>query len=586
MTTFQPRLERLEDRTVPATLPTGFSETTLATTLADPTAMDIAPDGRVFVLEQNGHVRIVNNGTVLPTPFLSLSVDSTGERGLLGIAFDPNFTVDQYVYFYYTTTSGGVAHNRVSRFTAQGDTAVPGSEVVLLDLNNLSATYHNGGAIHFGADGKLYIAVGDNGTGANSQSLGTLFGKMLRINPDGSIPTDNPFYNTATGNNRAIWAIGLRNPFTFAVQPGTGRIFINDVGESTWEEIDEGIPGANYGWPNAEGFSTNPAYTNPLLAYGHGSGTDLGVAIVGGTFYDPPQSQFPANYVGGYFYADLGNNWMRLYDPVSGQSTLFATNLTPLTVDLKVDAAGRLYYLSRGTGATTGTLVRATYGNLTQNQSWVRSLYQDELGRTGTLDELNAWVSQLPALGQAAVARNIAQSHEAHQHLVDTLYSYALGRAAAGGEEQGWVSGLDQGVTVEQVAAGILGSAEFAGRANALEGTSDANTNYVRALYRLLLRRPDSLATSAEVQGWVSQLATLGRSGVALGFLDSTEFRSDVVQTLYGQTSTGPLPFVPDLLKRPMAPTASEVAGWVNSSLDVWGIDVAMAGTFEYAARV
>src|SRR5207249_1987602 len=111
-----------------------------------------------------------------------------------------------------------------SRFTANGNTALPGSEVVLLDLDNLSstATNHNGGAIHFGLDGKLYIGVGENATGTNSQTLANLLGKMLRINADGSIPTDNPFYATATGNNRAIWAIGLRNPFTFAVQPGTG----------------------------------------------------------------------------------------------------------------------------------------------------------------------------------------------------------------------------------------------------------------------------------------------------------------------------------------------------------------------------
>src|SRR6185436_2808401 len=161
--------------------------------------------------------------------------DSNGERGLLGVAFDPSFAVNQFVYVYYTATSPST-HNRISRLTAAGDVAVPGSEVPILDLNDLSgATNHNGGAIHFGPDGKLYAAVGENANGANAQTLSNLLGKILRINSDGSIPTDNPFFGTATGQNRAIWALGLRNPFTFTFQPGTGRMFINDVGQNTWE---------------------------------------------------------------------------------------------------------------------------------------------------------------------------------------------------------------------------------------------------------------------------------------------------------------------------------------------------------------
>src|SRR4029077_7857856 len=152
---------------------------------------------------------------------------AVGERGLLGVALDPNFQSNHFLYVYYTATTPAV-HNRVSRFTANGDVAVPNSELILLELNNLSsATNHNGGAMHFGPDGKLYIAVGENANGSNSQTLANLLGKMLRINADGTIPDDNPFVGTATGQNRAIWAMGLRNPFTFAFQPGTGRMFIN-----------------------------------------------------------------------------------------------------------------------------------------------------------------------------------------------------------------------------------------------------------------------------------------------------------------------------------------------------------------------
>src|SRR5439155_5119765 len=211
--------------------------------------------------------------------------------------------------------------------------AVPGSETLLLDLNNLNATNHNGGAIHFGLDGKLYIGVGESAVGSNAQSLDTLLGKMLRINADGSIPTDNPFYNQATGVNRAIWAIGLRNPFTFAFQPGTGRMFIDDVGLSTWEEIDDGIAGSNYGWPNTEGPTSNPLYRSPLFAYGH----NIGIGITGGAFYNPTTVEFLNDYVGDYFFSDLGGNWIHRFDPATSTETDFASKLPATPVNEFVD---------------------------------------------------------------------------------------------------------------------------------------------------------------------------------------------------------------------------------------------------------
>jgi glucose/arabinose dehydrogenase len=216
-----------------ATVPTGFTDSLVAAGLTDPTAMALAPDGRIFVCEQRGTLRVIKNGVLLPTPFLTVTVDSAGERGLLGIAFDPNFVSNQLVYVYYTTPTP--AHNRVSRFIASGDVAIAGSETILMEMPNLStATNHNAGAIHFGPDGNLYVALGDNANGNNAQSLSTRLGKLLRITSTGAIPTDNPFFNQTTGDNRSIWALGLRNPFTFAFQPGTGRMFINDVGQGTW----------------------------------------------------------------------------------------------------------------------------------------------------------------------------------------------------------------------------------------------------------------------------------------------------------------------------------------------------------------
>ena len=323
-----------------ATLPAGFTETTIGG-ISRPTAMEIAPDGRIFVCEQGGQLRVIKNGALLPTPFLTLTVDSAGERGLLGVAFDPAFATNNFVYVYYTVPIEP-RHNRVSRFTANGDVVVPGSEHVILDLDPLStATNHNGGAIHFGPDGKLYVAVGENANPANSQTLANRLGKMLRINSDGTIPSDNPFFNTATGANRSIWAMGLRNPFTFAFQRGAGRMFINDVGQDTWEEINDGIAGSNYGWPVTEGVTTNPSFRSPLFVYGHGNGPTVGCAIAGGAFYNPLNAQFPASFVGKYFFADLCSGWIRTFDPATSSAADFASGISQ-PVDLKVGTDGSL----------------------------------------------------------------------------------------------------------------------------------------------------------------------------------------------------------------------------------------------------
>jgi glucose/arabinose dehydrogenase len=365
---FRPSADGLEDRIVLSTLPAGFTETPVATGLNRPTTFEFAPDGRIFIAEQGGQIRVVKNGALLPTPFLSLNVDSRGERGLLGVAFDPSFAATHFVYVYYTVP-GSPAHNRVSRFTANGDVVQPGSEHPILDLNALSgATNHNGGGIHFGPDGKLYVGVGENANGSNAQTLGNRLGKVLRINPDGSIPIDNPFFNVATGDNRAIWALGLRNPFSFAFQPGTGRMFIDDVGENTWEEINLGVAGANYGWPATEGPTTNPNFRGPIFAYQH----NVGIAITAGTFYNPATARFPADAVGDYFFTDLGGDWIHRFDPSTGVASEFATNLPSFPVGLGVDPAGSLYYLAMGGGQGTGVLARIQFTGAPVGQApWI-----------------------------------------------------------------------------------------------------------------------------------------------------------------------------------------------------------------------
>jgi glucose/arabinose dehydrogenase len=342
-----------------AAAPPGFGrDEGWITGLANATAFAPAPDGRWLIAQQGGAVRVVKNGVLLATPFVVLpNVDARGERGLIGIALHPGFASNGLVYLHYTTTEG-VPHNRISRVAASSanpDVAGPG-EAVLVDLPPLSAaTNHNGGALHFGADGKLYVGVGDNASGLRAQDAADPFGKLLRFNDDGSIPSDNPQAASHSGPARAVWASGLRNPFTFAVEPQSGRIHINDVGQNAWEEINLGAAGANYGWPQSEGPDGVAAgITAPLFAYRHGAtsppgtgpgGFFTGQAIAGGAFYSAA-GPFPAAYRGHYYFADFVAGFVGRLDFATGDAYAFA-RITGSPVDLRVGNDGALYVLTR-----------------------------------------------------------------------------------------------------------------------------------------------------------------------------------------------------------------------------------------------
>lgn len=199
--------------------------------------------------------------------------------------------------------------------------------------------------------------MGENAVGSNAQSLTTYHGKILRLNTDGSAPADNPYIANANEKTKRIWAYGLRNPYTLSVQPGTGRIFVNDVGQNTWEEINDATTGGkNFGWPTAEGNSTNPAFTNPVYAYNQNLG---GCAITGGTFFNPTTTTYPDSLIGRYFFLDFCGNWMDALKLTVNPATAFrfGTAIAGSPVNMATGPDGNLYFLSRSSAG----LFKVTY---------------------------------------------------------------------------------------------------------------------------------------------------------------------------------------------------------------------------------
>ena len=344
-----------------ATYPPGFTESLVTSSLVQPTHFAIAADGRIFVAEKQGRVRLIKNGVLLSTPVLTVSVHTERYRGIMGIALDRDFTTNGHLYIYYTSLTPTI-HNRISRFTVVGDTAASGSELVLFDLPTSQSAAHNGGALAVGTDGRIYAGSGDDNTGSNSQTLSTVRGKILRINTDGSIPVENPFYAQTSGINRAIYAMGVRQPWSIGFDNSTGAMILQDVGATTYEEVNLGRAGANYGHPDTEGPTTDSRFDAPIHSYRiGGTGTTVGCAGIGATFYRPATVMFPTMYLGRYFFADHCNGWMKTLDPSNGnQVSIFATGMTSgdgLGVsDIQVAPDGSLYYVLHN-----GRLHRITY---------------------------------------------------------------------------------------------------------------------------------------------------------------------------------------------------------------------------------
>jgi len=391
----------------------GFVSDVVVGGLENPTDFAFAPDGRIFVAQRflesaptTGTVRVIKNGALLPAPFITLTVNSRGERGIVGLALDPNFAANNYVYIYYTLELNpldpdGRKASQLIRVTANGDVAQPGSEVVLLgsvlpgvaqsytcelypagtDCLPADSQYHVGGGMRFGIDGKLYLSVGDAaqygfGTPLRAQNLDKMSGKILRVNTDGTGPSDNPYYTgNANANCSKVWQYGFRNPFRWGFWPGTTTPMIGDVGTDRREEINTGPPGANFGWPCYEGndLAVEPIYLNdpictalyaantvtlPLYTYPRGDGA----AVIGGLFYWGT-SNYPSEYIGRFFFADYISDTMSAINPITKDALPVLTSARG-AVDFEYGPDGNTWYLAGADGFEEVRRLRWDTGNL------------------------------------------------------------------------------------------------------------------------------------------------------------------------------------------------------------------------------
>ena len=322
--------------------------------------------GRLFVIEQGGTIRIIQNASVLATPFLDVTalIESGGEKGLIGLAFHPNFNTNRRFFIYYTRRVGLQLQSVISEYSSPSlnpDQADATSERQLLIVDK-PFDNHNGGQLAFGPDGFLYIALGEGGSPANAQDLQTLLGKILRIDVDGpfspgkqyAIPTDNPF--AQGGGLPEIWAYGLRNPWRFSFDRATGRLFAGDVGEGRFEEVNLIVGGGNFGWSIMEGNHCFPpgsscnttGLTLPITEYAHDA--TGGIAVIGGFVY---RGALIPGLVEHYIFGDFssGHVWgLQEVSPGNWQQTLLLThNLTVSAFGR--DSAGELYLVDYGNGA-------------------------------------------------------------------------------------------------------------------------------------------------------------------------------------------------------------------------------------------
>jgi glucose/arabinose dehydrogenase/chitodextrinase len=425
-----------------------------------------APDGRLFVWQKNGVVRVIKQGVLLPTPFIDLSdrVNTFDDRGFWGLAFHPDFANNGYVYLSYVYEQGGDSNDsnaktsRLTRVTASPgnpDVAIPGSEVVILgsigtppcsahpagaDCLPADSGSHSIGTLRFAPDGTLFVGNGDGADASfvdpnsmRAQDIDSWSGKILRIRDDGTAPTDNPFYDGTNSIRSKVWLYGVRNPFRFNLHPLSNEPYFGDVGWHTWEEVNRGMRARNYGWPCFEGNLPAPGYQTtfplcqqltsgdvvaPLYTYNHSVGT----AVIAGPVY--VGSTYPEAYVGSLFFADYSGGFIRrMVLDVNGNSlgvVPFATSVdSPVTLELGPDAL--LYYLAFGAGEIRRIRYNGPSAVLSATPTFGYSPLTVSFSSAGSINPGGGALTYLWEFGDGNTS---TQANPSHTYVTGTVTSY------------------------------------------------------------------------------------------------------------------------------------------------------------------
>ncbi len=403
------------------TLPPGFVEQLVADGLPAPTSLTWGPDGALWLSGKEGHVWRLRDGQLVEVARLAVSIE--GERGIHSIAIDPQFTENRHVWIYYTTASPQV-RNRLARFRSVGDQLV--DETLILETPDLLGEFHHGGCIRFAPDGTIFLSTGDDlQNSSTSQNPDDIRGKMLHINRDGSPAAGNPYL--AGGGDPRVWAIGLRNPWRFSLQPESENLFIGDVGDERYEELNIGVVGGNFGWAMVEG--PEPAgvsgVTYPIYAYPHTS--EDGHAIIAGEHADT--TDFPVEYAGNFFFADAVTNeiFRVVLDPLNQPVSVdvFASDTSGAPVDLRFGPDGALYYVA----VATGQVFRITFAGGENRQPIATATATPDHGDAPLTVTLDGTASSDPDGDALSYAWDLGNGTSADGAVVTTSYAAGAYRA-------------------------------------------------------------------------------------------------------------------------------------------------------------
>jgi glucose/arabinose dehydrogenase len=576
--------------------------------LSQPTAMAFIGPGDILVLQKgDGRVRRVIDGVLQTDPVLDVAVHNSSERGLLGIALHTNFPTTPFVYLYYTESSTGgdtsgsstPLGNRVYRYTWNGSALV--SPSLILDLPATPGPNHDGGTMTFGPDGKLYVVIGDLNRDGQLQNFSggpspDDTGVIFRINDDGSVPSDNPFFSQG-GNLAKYYAYGIRNSFGLTFDPVTGELWDTENGPDTFDEINLVQRGFNSGWEQIMGpDSRDPQGIGDLFQFPSSHYTDPKFSWlnpVGPTaIVFMPSSLMGVEYQNDIFVGDINNGNLYHFGvnaarngfvfTAPGLSDLVADNDTELQevilgtgfggiTDLKIGPDGLLYVLSFGLGRIFV---------ISNNAVFVRQQYLDFLDREPDSGGLSMWVNALNnGMPRASMIEAIMDSGEFRLKgkFIAQAYLGVLARDADHGGFRAWLGALLGGMSREQIVQSFLNSGEF----QANFGSNLTNEQFVERMYNnILLRASDPGGLSF----WVGQLNSgqMTRAQVALSLLDSTEFQNLTA----GQNRVNVSLLYFDMLRR--GPDSGGFSAWLgalNSGAPLTSVIDAFLNSPEYQAR-